>query len=188
MAKKPCNVTINGQTFTREGFMAYLLQNGKMDPYVYGNSTQAAQPNQASSVAPSMVENVKKIDYTTQNGNQRVTYDNGALKVLNAKTGEEVSAPTKRKAIREAVDNYDFTQGEHAPAAPESAKTEEEIGMHIATTSNNPAELVGLWQAQEPVQQALSSKEAAILDFGGFTTTNKSYRQFGDRNNMSRGK
>lgn len=149
--------------------------------------TQATtQPEIAQDIRPTAVDDGKKVDYTTDNGNQRVVYQNGGLKVLNAK-GEEVSAPTKRKAIREAVDKYDFTQGELSSEIPADATTDEEVGRHIATASNSPVELVDLYHSQEPVAQALSAVESAIADLGAFTTTNQSYDRFGDRNNKNLG-
>jgi len=128
-------------------------------------------------------------EYTTLSGNQKVLYQNGGLRVINVKNNEEVSAPTRRKAIQEAAQKYDFTRGERA-IVPEDATgmTDEDISLQVAETSNSPIELIELYQRQEPDVTPLSSKETAIVDFGGFTTTKESYNRFGDRNKMDRAK
>lgn len=131
-----------------------------------------------------------QVDYTTQSGNQRVLYDSkSGLRVVNAKTGEEVPATTKRSAIQEAAQQYDFTTGERAVLLKDvEGLNDEDLDIQVATTTNSPVELVELYQRQEPDVTPLSSIENAILDFGGFKTTNDSYNRFGDRNNMNRAK
>lgn len=140
--------------------------------------------NKAPSITP--VKSILPEDYVTSSGNQKVTYENGALRVVNAKTNEGISAATAKKAILEAAQNYDFLQGETVgdKISVGISKNDE----YIAENSNSPRELADLYTNAEPVEQSLSGPEFAISQFGGFTTTNKSYNRFGDRNNMSRHK
>lgn len=148
------------------------------------NSDQRSQEKEITDIAP--IKTILPVDYTTGNGRQKVTFSNGVLKVINPKTNEEVSAPTAKKATLEAAANYDFSQGERTqlPAGVSGNAIEE----YVAENSNNPAELVDLYTNEEPVEQSLTGPEFAIAQFGAFTTTNKSYNRFGDRNNMVRHK
>jgi hypothetical protein len=152
---------------------------------IVDNNTEALPAGQLNETE---IPKKTTVDYATQNGNQKVYFENGALKVVNAKTGEEVSAPTAKKAISEAAKNYDFTQGEPATVAEENTPTGQALAMHVAENSNSPIELADIYTNEEPVGESLTGPEYAISQFGGFTTTNKSYNRFGDRNNMTRGK
>lgn len=129
-------------------------------------SSQGPQEVAAPSIA---------VDYTTANGNTRVVYENGSLRAVNAKTGKEVSAPTRRRAIREAADNYVFTQGDLADESIDDVE-------QVIEQSANPAQLANIWIEQEPQGEVLNAIEEAIINFGGFTTTNDSFNRFGDRN------
>ena len=54
---------------------------------------------------------IENKEYTTKTGRQKVTYENGQLVVRDIKTGKEVSAATRKKAIDEYVDAFDFEKG-----------------------------------------------------------------------------
>ena len=122
--------------------------------------------------------------FTTKSGKQVVSVENGELVVKN-KDGGEVSAPTRRKAIREYTEAFDFEHGERAPELPEGSYDQNEVHAHIVETSNNPAELMEVFVNEEPTSQPLSTKERMIAEFGMGKTSEESFARFGDRKNIT---
>lgn len=121
------------------------------------------------------------VDFTTSSGN-KVFVENGQLKVVN-KNGEPVSENTRRKAILEAAQAHDFTQGESV-SFPDGSEnwSMQQIEQHVAETSQNPSELATLWLYSEREGEVLSSVEESVLRNGIGSTTTQSFDRFGDRN------
>lgn len=183
------NATFEGETApsrTKDADKLWdsLVRSGLADKEANGRYSFKGDGNVMQQRAPRPV-----VDYTTKTGKQRVFVENGVLKVVDPKTGKEVPATTRRRAIADAASNYDFVSGEYSPPIADSkGMTDEEIGLHIVNNSENPIELIQVYTMQQPEGVGLDSIENAILDFGGFTTTNASYNRFGDRNTMTLGK
>lgn len=141
--------------------------------------TEEAQPANAS---PDKVEPSPK-EYTSKTGRQKLTYDDsGNPKVIDTKTGVEVSKKTTKKVIKEAAENYDFTQGKRAEFGDTQFRDEREAD------STNPVELAQTYIGQQPEGAELSSKEQQIADYGIGKVKESSYNEFGDRNNMNMSK
>ena len=124
-------------------------------------------------------------EYTTQNGKHKIVYDEkGNYKVINVKTGEEVSKPTAKKVINEAADNYDFSKGERA-APPEGVdfKNEKEADSYVVENSNNPVEVAEVFVRQKPEGKPISTIERMIAETGIGRILSKSFNRFGDKNN-----
>ncbi len=125
-----------------------------------------------------------KQPFTTKSKKQVVSFENGDLIVRDAKTGSEVSPKTKKKALREYAESFDFTVGEKAATPTEDMqfRDENELNQYIVDNSQNPSELVEVYVNQEPTTAPLSSIERMVADYGIGKVTNKSFERFGDRN------
>lgn len=125
-----------------------------------------------------------KQPFTTKSKKQVVSFENGDLIVRDAKTGSEVSPKTKKKALREYAESFDFTVGEKAATPTEDMqfRDENELNQYIVDNSQNPSELVEVYVNQEPTTAPLSSIERMVADYGVGKVTNKSFERFGDRN------
>jgi len=123
-------------------------------------------------------------EFTTKNGRQKVKLVDGDLVVTDAKTEKEVSKPTKKKALKEYAENFDFTVGEESTEMPQGVRSDKEATDHIIETSNNPLELAIVYAKEEPTTQPLSVVEQNIADYG-FRIHGKSFLRFGDRNNLT---
>jgi hypothetical protein len=126
----------------------------------------------------------KKESFTTKSGRQKVAYEKGQLIVRDAKTGKEVSASTRKKALDEYVKNFDFSKGktvEELDIELPNNLNEEEGNIFIADNSSNPLELVVLY-SNEPKEQRLSGKEQMIAELGIGTVDQDSFNKEMDRN------
>jgi hypothetical protein len=122
--------------------------------------------------------------YTTKTGRQKVEYENGQLIVRDVKTGKEVSADTRKKALEEYIENFDFSKGKRIEELDIELPTnlnEEEGNLFIADNSSNPLELVELY-SKEPKQMRLSGKEQMIAEAGIGTVDQNSFNKEMDRN------
>jgi len=127
-------------------------------------------------------------EFTTKSGKQKVKLENGELLVKDAKTGEDVSPKTKKKAVLEYVDNHDFTKGSTSIEPPEGIRNESELKSHVIETSNNPYEIAEVYINEEPTTQPLSTKERMVADYGIGKIKESSYAEFGDGNNVGMSK
>lgn len=132
---------------------------------------------------------IENKEYTTKTGRQKVTYENGQLVVRDIKTGKEVSAATRKKAIDEYVDAFDFEKGktaeENITELPEGLNPEEG-NLFIIENSENPLELASIYFFEEPFGKAETIDEM-IGEFGLGKITQDSFNNFGDRNKVTGG-
>jgi hypothetical protein len=132
---------------------------------------------------------IENKEYTTKTGRQKVTYENGQLVVRDIKTGKEVSAATRKKAIDEYVDAFDFEKGktaeENITELPEGLNPEEG-NLFIIENSENPLELASIYFFEEPSGKAETIDEM-IGEFGLGKITQDSFNNFGDRNKVTGG-
>lgn len=132
---------------------------------------------------------IENKEYTTKTGRQKVTYENGQLTVRDIKTGKEVSAATRKKAIDEYVDAFDFEKGktaeENITELPEGLNPEEG-NLFIIENSENPLELASIYFFEEPSGKAETIDEM-IGEFGLGKITQDSFNSFGDRNKVTGG-
>ena len=135
---------------------------------------------------PTQKTETKKQEFVTKSGNQKVTFVEGDLEVKNI-DGTDVSDATKRKALQEYADNYDYTVGETSTTMPADIKTEKDYNRHIIETSNNPAEIAAVYATQEQETVALSEKESVIARMGVGKVTKESIERFGDGNHITAG-
>lgn len=129
-----------------------------------------------------------KDEFITKTGNQKVKFEKEDLIVVDAKTGKEVPAKTKKKALQEFAENFDYTHGEKSIEMPKGIITDNDVKSHIIETSKNPYEIAELYINEEPTTQPISSIERMIADYGIGKVKGNSYNEFGDRNNMTFGK
>lgn len=132
---------------------------------------------------------VENKEYTTKTGRQKVTYEDGQLIVRDVKTGNEVSAATRKKAIDEYVDAFDFEKGktaeENITELPEGLNPEE-ANLFVIENSENPIELASIYFFEEPSSKA-ETKDEMIGEFGIGKITQDSFNRFGDRNKVTGG-
>jgi hypothetical protein len=132
---------------------------------------------------------IENKEYTTKTGRQKVTYEDGQLIVRDIKTGKEVSAATRKKAIDEYVDAFDFEKGktaeENITELPEGLNPEE-ANLFIIENSENPLELASIYFFEEPSGKA-ETKDQMIGEFGLGKITQDSFNRFGDRNKVTGG-
>jgi hypothetical protein len=130
---------------------------------------------------------VENKEYTTKTGRQKVTYEDGQLIIRDIKTGKEVSAATRKKAIDEYVDAFDFENGktaeENITELPEGLNPEE-ANLFIIENSENPLELASIYFFEEPSGKA-ETKDQMIGEFGLGKITQDSFNRFGDRNKVT---
>jgi len=163
---EPCIITFKGKDYNHAEFMT-MLHDGLLK-----------EMEDSGSVLLKDSLSARETVYQDKTGNRIVEF--GGAKVVVNKKGERASAPTTRKAINEYADTVDFTVGEKAPE-PEGRLNEREYSSHVAKTSNNPAELVEVYENNhEP--EGLSATESAIANYGIGKITESSFNRFGDRN------
>lgn len=127
--------------------------------------------------------------YTTKSGRQKVEYEKGVLVVRDAKTGKEVSDVTRKKAIDEYIDNFNFEKGERSyeiVTELPSGLNEEEGKRFIVENSKNPLEVVEMYAA-EPKESKLTTEEQLIADYGLGKLTQQGFERFGDENLITGG-
>lgn len=129
-----------------------------------------------------------KVEFVTKSKRQKVTFVDGDLDVVDAKTGKQVDAKTKKKALQEYADAFDFSVGKEVTEFPEEVKTTDDAIGYTIENSENPYQLANIYVAEEPTLGNISTVERMIADFGIGKIKGKSYNQFGDRNNMTLGK
>jgi len=117
-------------------------------------------------------------------GNSIVMNTPAGLTVRNVDTGNE--RPANKQEREGAAAKYNFLQGALAPQ-PDAGVNRQEYEASIIENSTNPVEIATIWRNMPQEPEMLNTIEQAIVDQGGFTTTQDSFNQFGDRNNMNRG-
>jgi hypothetical protein len=136
-------------------------------------------------------EEVKPKEYTSKTGRQKIVYDEkGNSKVIDTKTGKEVSRETAKKVYNEAADNYDFSKGKKASfegVGEGDLKDEKEGDNYIIDNSSNPTEIAEVYARQELEPPSLNSAETAIVNHGIGKVTPESFKRFGDKNYITLG-
>jgi len=151
--------------------------------------TQEGQQEVLSKLPPEKIPSVENnVEYVTATGNQKVSLVDGELTVTDMKTGKPSSDKTRRKALNEYADDYDFTRGEMAPDPDFAPSSETELNSYIVENTKNPYQLAEIFANEEPQPSRLSSKERMIAEFGIGKITTDSYSRFGDKNNLSQTK
>jgi hypothetical protein len=129
-------------------------------------------------------------EYTTKTGRQKIDIEKGEIFVRDIKTGNEVSPATRKKALDEYIDSYNFSKGktatENVPEAPEGLSSQELVRFGIEN-SENPLEVVMSYLQEEPISKAQSSKEDLIAEFGIGKVNQKSFENFSDPNLVTGG-
>lgn len=154
---------------------------------------------------------IKRLDtdnltpFTTKSKRQTVTYENGDLvvrdrdgniltdtvkeEVVNGKKKRStIINATRKKALQEYAEEFDYSHGERATEPPEGVRSETEIKRHIIESSRNPLEIAELYAMEEPQTAPLNTVERMIADYGLGKVTRDSYINFGDRNNIGMSK
>lgn len=153
-----------------------------------GKEVKVAQPELAPTPKKEGVKE-KKESFTTKSGRQKVEYEKGQLIVRDIKTGKEVSPSTRKKALDEYIDKFDFSKGktvEELDIELPNNLNEEEGKIFIADNSSNPLELAML-HSSEPKEMKLSGKEQMIAEFGIGTVDQKSFGEVIDKNFITGG-
>jgi hypothetical protein len=129
-------------------------------------------------------------EYTTKTGRQKVILKDNDLKVIDTKTGKEASPATRKKALDEYVDRYDFSKGktaqENAKEAPEGLGIEE-LNKFTIEQSENPLEIASAYIYEEPISKFAESKDALIAEFGVGKITQESFKRWKDENLITGG-
>ena len=129
-------------------------------------------------------------EYTTKTGRQKVVLKNSDLKVIDIKTGKEASPATRRKALDEYVERYDFSKGktaqENTKEAPEGLSSEE-VDRFAIEQSENPLEVASAYIYEEPISKFSGSKDAMIAEFGVGKVTQESFKRWKDENLITGG-
>lgn len=127
--------------------------------------------------------------YVSKSGKQKIIFEGGITKVIDSKTGEEVSGKTAKKVIREAAENLDYNTGDRSDAKqPPRFRDENEAKDWVIDNSRNAVEIAEVFVGEKPEQVGLSSTEQMIADYGVGKVTGESYNRHGDRNNMNNSK
>jgi hypothetical protein len=151
-------------------------------------TAKVAQPELAPTPKKEGVKEKKEL-FTTKSGRQKVEYEKGQLIVRDIKTGKEVSPSTRKKALDEYIDKFDFSKGktvEELDIELPINLNEEEGKIFIADNSSNPLELAML-HSSEPKEMKLSGKEQMIAEFGIGTVDQKSFGEVIDKNFITGG-
>ena len=162
----------------------WKYENGKWNK-LSKEQAQTLRETLKEEVKVEEVDKAKK-EYVSQNGKHKIVYDEkGNYKVINVKTGEEVSKPTAKKIINEAADNYDFSKGKRAEFEEGlQLKDEKEADEYTLENTNNPIEVVEVYARQKPEGQPLSTVEQMIAEMGIGKITPESFKKYGDKNNI----
>jgi hypothetical protein len=133
-------------------------------------------------------EEVKPKEYTSKTGRQKIVYDEkGNSKVIDTKTGKEVSRETAKKVFNEAADNFDFSKGKKASFEGAELKDEREVENYTIENSSNPTEIAEVYARQELEPPVLNSAETAIVNHGIGKVSVKSFKEVNDANNITFG-
>jgi hypothetical protein len=159
---------------------------------IYNNPIAEVKPTEVKvEVKPTELAPIeeKKESFTTKSGRQKVAYEKGQLIVRDAKTGKEVSPSTRKKALDEYIDKFDFNKGERfteVVSEMPSGLSDEEGKRFIIENSKNPLEVLETYVA-EPKESKLTTEEQLIADYGLGKLTQKGFERFGDENLITGG-
>ena len=169
--------------YSQEGARETGGERGRVEP-----SKQGEAIAEKSKQVEGNEEEVKPKEYTSKTGRQKIVYDEkGNSKVIDTKTGKEVSRETAKKVFNEAADNYDFSKGKKASFEGAELKDEREVENYTIDNSSNPAEIAEVYARQELEPPSLNSAEAAIVNHGIGKVDVKSFKRFNDENNITFG-
>jgi hypothetical protein len=195
-----------GESLAKEGILLESDSFDKMEPSAtrvwekLSDKGLAVKGKNSYQFKPTQVKEEIKIEerpldkdnqeYTTKTGRQKVTIEKGEAFVRDIKTGNEVSPATRKKALDEYIDSYNFSKGktatENVPEAPEGLSSQELVRFGIEN-SENPLEVVMSYLQEEPISKAESSKEDLIAEFGIGKVNQKSFENFSDPNLVTGG-
>lgn len=175
---------------TNEEAKVSITAEGESKPKEIANITigEAKETEGKGKEGKIVLNKDNKGEFITKSKRQKVIFDKGDLKVVDAKTGIEVSGKTKKKALQEYAEEFDFSVGKEVTDFPEEVKTTEDAKGYIIENSENPLQLAEVYVGEEPTQNGISDIERMIADFGVGKVKGKSYNSFGDRNKMTLGK
>lgn len=126
-------------------------------------------------------------EFITSNGRQKVNRVGDELVVTDAKTGEKVSRKTHNKAVREYIDNFDFTHGEEGESTTQSEDVNKML-TEVVESSNNPQQIAEIYAENDvPFTETAMTKDGMIAEYGLGDITLESYRRYGDINKLTRG-
>jgi GNAT superfamily N-acetyltransferase len=161
-----------------------MYRNPKVKPI-----KEKAEPKVEKQAEPKTLS-VEDKEYTTKTGRQKVVLKDNDLKVIDTKTGKEASPATRKKALDEYVDRYDFSKGktaqENAKEAPEGLGIEE-LNKFTIEQSENPLEIASAYIYEEPISKFAESKDALIAEFGVGKITQESFKRWKDENLITGG-
>jgi hypothetical protein len=150
---------------------------------------EAVKPKVEKQAEPKTLS-VENKEYTTKTGRQKVVLKDNDLKVIDIKTGKEASPATRRKALDEYVERYDFSKGktaqENTKEAPQGLSSEE-VDRFSIEQSENPLEIASAYVYEEPISKFSSSKDAMIAEFGVGKITQESFKRWKDENLITGG-
>ena len=147
------------------------------------------KPKVEKQVEPKILS-IDNKEYTTKTGRQKVVLKDNDLKVIDIKTGKEASPATRRKALDEYVERYDFSKGktaqENTKEAPQGLSSEE-VDRFSIEQSENPLEVASAYIYEEPISKFSGSKDAMIAEFGVGKVTQESFKRWKDENLITGG-
>ena len=150
---------------------------------------QVVKPKIEKQAEPKILS-IDNKEYTTKTGRQKVILKDNDLKVIDIKNGKEASPATRKKALDEYVDRYDFSKGktaqENAKEAPEGLGIEE-LNKFTIEQSENPLEIASAYIYEEPISKFAESKDALIAEFGVGKITQESFKRWKDENLITGG-
>lgn len=178
--QKPNEEVLRNEGISREGELPGVGEENKKETS-NARETEEEVKTPASPESPNKKISFGKNEYS-------VSLDNGELKVRNKK-GEEPSATTRRKVIKEYQKHYDFNTGERSDTKEPDFEfsNPDEAERWALENTKNPAEVAEIYLRQEPDVDINGSKEALIADFGVGKVKTSSFNEFNDRNNVAAG-
>jgi len=169
--------------YPQEGARETGGERGRVEP-----SKQGEAIAEKGKQAEGNEEEVKPKEYTSKTGRQKIVYDEkGNSKVIDTKTGKEVSRETAKKVFNEAADNFDFSKGKKASFEGADLKDEREVENYTIENSSNPTEIAEVYARQELEPPVLNSAETAIVNHGIGKVSVKSFKEVNDANNITFG-
>ena len=166
-----------------------LIPTKEVKPTEVKVKAEVVKPKVEKQAEPKTLS-VDNKEYTTKTGRQKVVLKNSDLKVIDIKTGKEASPATRRKALDEYVERYDFSKGktaqENTKEAPEGLSSEE-VDRFAIEQSENPLEVASAYIYEEPISKFSGSKDAMIAEFGVGKVTQESFKRWKDENLITGG-
>jgi len=167
----------------------FILPTEEFKPTKVKAEAQVVKPKIEKQIEPKTLS-IDNKEYTTKTGRQKVVLKDNDLKVIDTKTGKEASPATRKKALDEYVDTYDFSKGktaqENAKEAPEGLGIEE-LNKFTIEQSENPLEIASAYIYEEPISKFAESKDALIAEFGVGKITQESFKRWKDENLITGG-